>query len=124
MRKALNKILYEDQSQFLKSIKSNQTSMKRIYVQLVFICFLLIPISIFAHRPDRSLIYLRVYETAGIEGRFEMNAVDINKYLGLDLKKHPTVEEVRVYEEQIKAYILKHSAFSSVNGKHKNNLYW
>jgi len=90
--------------------------MKRTLVQLVFIIFLLIPISIFAHRPDRSLIYLRVYETTAIEGRFEMNAVDINKYLGLDLKKHPTVEEVRVYEEQIKAYILKNAAFSSVNG--------
>ncbi|MBT8183735.1 MAG: HupE/UreJ family protein, partial [Eudoraea sp.] len=93
--------------------------MKRTLVQLVFICFLLIPISIFAHRPDRSLIYLRVYETAGIEGRFEMNAIDINRYLGLDLRKHPTVEEVKVYEEQLKAYILEHAAFSSVNGEHK-----
>ena len=93
--------------------------MKRTVVQLVFIIFLLIPISTFAHRPDRSLIYLRVYETTGIEGRFEMNVLDLNKHLGLDLRKHPTVEEIRVYEEQIKAYILKNAAFSSVNGDHK-----
>lgn len=93
--------------------------MKRTLVQLVFIIFLLVPITIFAHRPDRSLIYLRVYETTGIEGRFEMNAVDINTYLGLDLRKHPTLEEVRKYEEQLKAYILENAAFSSVNGDHK-----
>ena len=93
--------------------------MKRTLVQLVFIIFLLVPVTIFAHRPDRSLIYLRVYETTGIEGRFEMNAVDINTYLGLDLRKHPTLEEVRKYEEQLKAYILENAAFSSVNGDHK-----
>lgn len=93
--------------------------MKRTLVQLVFIVFLLVPIALFAHRPDRSLIYLRVYETAVIEGRFEMNAVDINKYLDIELPKHPTVEQVKVYEKQLQAYILKNSAFSSVNGDHK-----
>ncbi|MCW5515231.1 HupE/UreJ family protein [Muriicola sp. Z0-33] len=93
--------------------------MKRTLVQLVFIIFLLIPISIFAHRPDRSLIYLRVYESATIEGRFEMNAVDISTYLGIDLPKHPTVEEVKEYEDQLQAYILKNAAFSSINGDHK-----
>ena len=95
--------------------------MKRTVVQLVFIIFLLVPITLLAHRPDRSLIYLRVYETAGIEGRFEMNAIDVSNYLGIDLPKHPTVEEVKVYEAQLQAYILKNAAFSSNNGNHKIN---
>ena len=93
--------------------------MKKIFLRTFFILFLLVPISLLAHRPDRSLIYLRVYETEGIEGRFELNAVDIGKYLGVDLPKHPTLEQVKVYEDQIKAYILENSAFSSVNGAHK-----
>jgi len=93
--------------------------MKRKTLQLVFILFLLVPLSIYAHRTDRSLIYLRVYETAGIEGRFEIMATELDKYLGLDLGKHPTVEEVAVYREKIQAYLFGHSAFSSVYGNHK-----
>lgn len=93
--------------------------MKRTTLQLVFILFLLIPLSMNAHRPDHSLIYLRVYETAGIEGRFEIMATELDKYLGLDLGKHPTVEEVAVYRERIQAYLFEHSAFSSVYGNHK-----
>lgn len=97
----------------------NSSSMKRILIQLVFILFILIPISSFAHRPDRSVVYLRVYENAGIEGRFDIGALDFNKYLGLNLKKHPSIEEIRVHEEKLKEYILKNSFFSSIYGSHK-----
>ncbi len=93
--------------------------MKKTTIQLIFIFFFLVPISIFAHRPDRSLIYLRVYETAGIEGRFEIMASELDRYLGLELGKHPTVEEVAVYREKIQAYLYEHSAFTSVYGNHK-----
>ncbi|SDE78910.1 HupE / UreJ protein [Pricia antarctica] len=93
--------------------------MKRTTLQLFFILFLLVPLSIYSHQPDRSLIYLRVYETAGIEGRFEIMATELDKYLGLDLGRHPSVEEVAVYREKIQAYLFEHSAFSSVYGNHK-----
>ncbi len=93
--------------------------MKKFTLQLVFILFLLVPLSMYPHQPDRSLIYLRVYETAGIEGRFEIMASELDKYLGLELGKHPTVEEVAVYRKKIQAYLLEHSAFSSVYGNHK-----
>lgn len=93
--------------------------MKRKIIQLLFILFFLLPIALFAHRPDRSLIYLRVYETAGIEGRFDIMASELDKYLGLDLGKHPTVEEAAVYREKMQAYLLEHTAFSSVYGNHK-----
>ena len=92
--------------------------MNKNIVQFVFILFLLLPLSVNAHRPDRSLIYLRVYETAGIDGRFEIMASELDQYLGIDLGKHPSVEEVAVYRKRIQDYLLAHSAFSSVYGKH------
>lgn len=76
------------------------------------------PISIYAHRPDRSLIYLRIYETAGIEGRFEINVNQLNDFLGLDLEKHPAISDVKVHEDKIRAYILKNASFTSPYGKH------
>ena len=93
--------------------------MQRKTIQFILILFFLVPLSMYAHRPDRGLIYLRVYETAGIEGRFEIMASELDKYLGIDLGKHPTVEEVAVYREKIQGYLLRHSAFSSVYGKHE-----
>ncbi|MDT7827315.1 HupE/UreJ family protein [Pricia sp. S334] len=93
--------------------------MKKITGQLIFILLFLIPITVFAHRPDRSLIYLRVYETAGIEGRFEIMATDLDRYLGLELGKHPSAGEVAVYRDRIQEYLLEHSGFTSVYGKHK-----
>lgn len=93
--------------------------MKRILIQLAFILFILIPISSFAHRPDRSVVYLRVYETEGIDGRFDIGVLDFNKYLGLSMNKHPSIENIRVHEEKLKAYILEHASFSSTYGKHK-----
>ena len=93
--------------------------MKRILIQLAFILFILIPISSFAHRPDRSVVYLRVYETAGIEGHFDVGIVDLNNYLGLNLGLHPKAEDLMIYRDKIQAYILKHSSFSSKYGNHK-----
>jgi hypothetical protein len=92
--------------------------MKKTIIQAIFILFLLVPIAIYAHRPDRSLIYLRIYETAGIEGRFEINVNELNDVLGLNLGQHPEISDVRVYEDKIRAYILKNASFSSSFGKH------
>ena len=93
--------------------------MKRILVQVVFVLFILLPIATYAHRPDRSVVYLRVYETTGIQGRFDIGVRDFNKYLGLELNIHPSIEEIRVHEKKLKAYILEHASFSSIYGNHK-----
>lgn len=93
--------------------------MKRILVQVVFILFISIPISTYAHRPDRSVVYLRVYEKTGIEGRFDIGVREFNKYLDIGLRKHPSIEEIRLHEEKLKAYILEHASFSSIYGNHK-----
>ncbi len=71
-----------------------------------------------AHFPNQSYIFISVYETNGIEGRFEINTREINKVFNLNLRDNVTAEEFKPYEEQLKAYILKHAAFSSKYGSH------
>jgi hypothetical protein len=93
--------------------------MKKVLFQAVFILCMALPFISYAHRPDRSVVYLRVYETEGIDGRFDIGVLDFNKYLGLDLEKHPSIESIRVHEAKLKAYILEHASFSSNYGNHK-----
>ena len=92
--------------------------MKRTAIQLLFALFLLLPIISMAHRPDRSLIYLRIYEKDGIEGQFEICVNEMNEYLNLNLGDNPTIEEVRVHQKTIQDYILKNTSFSSAAGDH------
>lgn len=93
--------------------------MRNLFLQFSFILLFLIPIFTYAHKPDRSVVYLRVYETGGVEGHFDLGVEDLKRYLGLDLKLHPTLEEVEVYKEVIRSYILKHASFASRYGEHK-----
>jgi len=88
-----------------------------IRILLVFV--FLLPFLGYSHQPDRSLIYLSVYENDGIEGRFEINVSELNEFLGLNLSENPNVGDVRPFEDKIRAYILKNAAFSSEFGKHK-----
>lgn len=93
--------------------------MRNLFLQFSFILLFLIPIFTYAHKPDRSVVYLRVYETGGVEGHFDLGVEDLKRYLGLDLKLHPTLEEAEVYKEVIRSYILKHASFSSRYGEHE-----
>ncbi|WKX76444.1 hypothetical protein [Zobellia laminariae] len=63
--------------------------MKKLILSIIFGLFLLAPLVTFAHQPKQSLIYLRIYEKTGIEGRFEVNANELNSVFGLDLGLHP-----------------------------------
>ena len=93
--------------------------MKKLATPLLFLLLFLIPLSVLAHRPDRSLIYLRIYENRDIEGRFEICVNDLNKFLGLNLEKHPSLEDAKVHQQMIQDYILRNAAFSSDLGNHK-----
>lgn len=92
--------------------------MKRIAIQILFAIILLLPFISMAHRPDRSLIYLRIYEEDGIEGQFEICVDELNEFLQLDLGDDPSIDEVRAHQETIEAYILKNTGFSSPAGEH------
>lgn len=93
--------------------------MRKLQLQITFILLFLIPIFTYAHRPDRSVVYLRIYETGGVEGHFDLGVEDLQKYLDLDLKLHPNLQEVERYKETIRSYILQHASFTSQYGNHK-----
>lgn len=103
---------------FIPSQHSKNTIMKTLQ-RLLLVLLLLLPFLGTAHNPDQSYIYLRVYESNGIEGKFDCHVKDINAALGLDLDKYATDEEFEPHLERLKAYLLEHAAFSSKYGKHK-----
>ncbi|WP_276166305.1 HupE/UreJ family protein [Zobellia alginiliquefaciens] len=93
--------------------------MKKLLLPLIFGLFLLVPIVTFAHQPKQSLIYLRIYEKTGIEGRFEVNANELVNVFGLDVGLHPSIEQIRPYQDKIQAYLLENAKFSSELGAYQ-----
>ena len=93
--------------------------MKKLLLSIIFGLFLLAPVVTFGHQPKQSLIYLRIYEKTGIEGRFEVNANELNSVFGLDLGLHPGIEKVRPYQDKIQAYLLENAKFSSELGAYR-----
>lgn len=94
--------------------------MKKIAIKLLFLFILLLStMAVSAHSISGSYIFLKIYETSGIDGRFEFNVNDINKVFNLNLPKDASVEDIKPYVEIIKAYLLEHSNFKSSLGEHK-----
>lgn len=85
---------------------------------LFLIFFLFLPLIVLSHIPNQSYIFLRIYETDGIHGRFEINTREVNKIFGSSFDDSATLEDVRPYIEDIQAYLLNHSNFSSNLGNH------
>ncbi|TBN04426.1 HupE/UreJ family protein [Hyunsoonleella flava] len=81
--------------------------------------FLFLPLIVLSHIPNQSYIFLRIYETNGIHGRFEINTREINKIFGSSFDDSATLEDIQPYIEDIQAYLLSHSNFSSETGNHK-----
>jgi len=86
--------------------------------KLLFIYLLLSSILTYAHAPNQSYIFLRIYETDGIEGRYEINVKELNKIFNLSLPKNASVEDLKPYQNLIQNYLLKNSSFKSELGKH------
>ena len=72
-----------------------------------------------AHQPNQSFIYFRVYETAGIEGRFDVHTDELNEYFGMNLGMYPAEDEIRPYLKQIQEYLLNNTKISSVYGEYQ-----
>jgi len=92
--------------------------MKKYFILLFF---LLLSFShVFAaHAPENGYIFLRIYEKDGVEGRFELLTDDLNKIFGWNLKSRDNeLEDILIYEKEIKAYLLKKSGFKSSLGQH------
>ena len=87
-------------------------------LRLLVLLFLFVPLFANAHVPNQSYIFLRIYEKKGIDGTFEISLNEINKLYGTQFKKGATLEDLRPYLADLKAYLLKNSGFSSNYGEH------
>ncbi len=81
--------------------------MKKLFFKVSLILLLFVPTLASAHQPNQSFIYFRVYETAGIEGRFDIHINELNKLFGLNLKDYPGEEDVLPALSRIQDYLLK-----------------
>lgn len=88
-------------------------------VKIYFFLFLFLSIATFsnAHSPDQSYLYLRVYK-AGIGGRFEMTAKDMNKAMGLNLSDDLTLDALEPHMGQIHQYLISRSNFQAGGNKY------
>lgn len=94
--------------------------MKTIFVKLLVLSLLLSSaVNSYAHAPEQGYIFLRVYENDGIEGRFELLTEDLNKVFNWGfLKAGNDLSVIEPHYEEIKAYLLANSGFSSELGVH------
>lgn len=93
--------------------------MKNYITRLLFALLLSLPFLGYAHAPEQGFIFLRVYESDGIEGRFEIQADDLNKIFGWELLKEGNPRDVILpHYEVLQAYFLSHSSFKSAAGVH------
>ncbi|WP_422105253.1 HupE/UreJ family protein [Winogradskyella sp.] len=87
--------------------------MKKIYIKILVLFIVFFSINqAFAHHPDNSLIYLRVYEQANIEGNFHLNVNELNDILKLNLPKDFTLDDINPYLDKIMDYIKNNASFS------------
>lgn len=96
----------------------NQSTMKKTLLKLLFVGFILSTIFSYAHAPNQSYLFLRIYETNGIEGRFDINIKEINKIFGFNFPNDINSETIKPYSDQIKDYILKNASISSGSKKY------
>ena len=92
---------------------------KKLLYPLLLIFIIIASINVHAHNPDRSIIYLKIYETSNIEGEFHINVDELNEILGFNLSKKFTVDDIKVYQQKIQDYLLSTTKFKSIKDTHK-----
>lgn len=80
---------------------------------LLFASCVLAPLTLEAHKPDQSYVYLKVYKAA-VDGRVEISTEDINRILGSNLPKNGVTEaQASPYHAQMQAYLREHLSFAA-----------
>ncbi|MEM6963221.1 MAG: HupE/UreJ family protein [Bacteroidota bacterium] len=90
-----------------------QLRLKPAFLGIFFFIFLL-PSLLSAHAPDQSYLYLRVYK-AGVGGRFEITAKDMNKALNLNLEDRLSMKAIQPHVSAVQDYILSRASFKAGN---------
>ncbi len=99
--------------------------LKFFLVTLVIFSYLFAPLSLYAHKPDQTYLYIRVYKER-VEGTVEITLEDLNRALDLDIDtekykpaneedegEHPLPEELKQHIPQIQSYILEKVSLNS-----------
>jgi len=93
--------------------------MKKIITHFLFAFMMLQVLFANAHAPEQGFIFLRVYESDGIEGRFEIQAEDLKKIFGWELlKEGNSIDVIKPHYEELKEYFLANASFNSSIGNH------
>lgn len=92
---------------------------KKLLYPLLLIFIIIASINVHAHNPDRSIIYLKIYETSNIQGQFHVNVDELNEVFGFNLSKNFKVEDIKAYQQKIQDYLLNTTQFKSLKGVHK-----
>ncbi len=85
---------------------------KNVSVLLAVVLLFIFANLIYAHAPNQSYVFLRFHENS-LSGVYEMTTDDLNKVLGLDLKRGLSKEDVTAHLPQIREYFLEKSSFAS-----------
>ncbi|NAS30802.1 hypothetical protein GTQ40_07455 [Flavobacteriaceae bacterium R38] len=93
--------------------------MRTKILQILLVLIFIIPNILDAHATNQSYIFLRISEATGLDGRYEIQVRDLNKVFGWDYKNDTEESVFEPYLPQIQEYLLEHSDFNSVLGKHK-----
>lgn len=93
--------------------------MQKKLLYLMLIVFMIITsVKLHAHNPDRSIIYLKIYETSNIEGEFHINVNELNDILGFSISQSFTVADIKLHRQDIQNYLLSTTKFKSLKGHH------
>lgn len=92
---------------------------KKLLFPLLFIFIIIASINVHAHRPDRSIIYLNIYEASNIEGKFHINVDELNELFSFNLSNKFTVEDIKKHQQEIQRYLLSTTQFKSVKDIHE-----
>jgi hypothetical protein len=87
--------------------------MKNSVFILFFSLFMLFGMEAYAHYPNQSYIFLRIYKETGVEGRYEINTREINKIFDLNLSDTATKTDLMPHLGRLQEYLLNNSGFKS-----------
>lgn len=88
------------------------TFLKKTMLAALVLLLSVIPASVYAHAPNQSYIFLRIYDES-IGGRFEITIDDINTALGLELDENLSMQELKPYLSRLQSYLSSRTTFRS-----------
>jgi len=93
--------------------------LRKILFSAVIVLSILSSVNLNAHNPNRSIIYLKIYEASNITGEYHINVDELNEVFGLQLDKFFTVDDFVEHNDIIEKYLLSTTRFETKKGLHE-----